>query len=62
MTEVTQSGYVRQANGTYIRQSLPPLEFEYSKAVISSAIETVDPESAGPVGSNGHAYRHDPRS
>src|SRR5262249_44845936 len=28
MDSVSQSGYVRQVNGTYLKRSLPPLEFE----------------------------------
>lgn len=50
---VTQSGFVRDAGRpivlrhgvsylTYLRKSLPPLEFEYSKAIIREEIEEVD--------------------
>ena len=45
ITEVTQSGYVRQANGNYLKKSLPPLAFEYSQATISEEVRDVDPES-----------------
>src|SRR5213078_333741 len=31
ITAVVQSGFVRQNNGTYLKRSLPPVEFEYSK-------------------------------
>ncbi len=34
ITSVTQSGYKHQHDETYLRKSLPPLEFEYSKADI----------------------------
>src|SRR5215204_1599333 len=60
---VTQSGFVRddtravlERNGvkyvTYLRKSLPPLEFEYSKASIQEDICDLDPESVEnlPVG------------
>jgi RHS repeat-associated protein len=55
ITQVTQSGYVRQADGTYLKKSLPPLSFEYSEAVIQDEIETIDTESLQnlPVGANG---------
>ncbi len=32
LRSVTQSGYERQADGSYLKKSLPPLEFEYSTA------------------------------
>ena len=59
ITGVTQSGYVRQPNGNYLKKSLPPLSFEYSKAVIHDEIETVDPESLEnlPVGADGLQYQ-----
>ena len=58
ITEVTQSGYVQQADSSYLKKSLPPLSFEYSEAVINDVIETVDPESLKnlPVGANGLQY------
>ena len=59
ITQVTQSGYVRQPDGTYLRKSLPPLEFEYSRAVINDETETIDPESLQnlPVGVSGFYYQ-----
>lgn len=59
ITEATQSGYVRQADGSYLKKSLPPLSFEYSKAEISDDIETIDAESLKnlPVGANGLQYQ-----
>jgi RHS repeat-associated protein len=59
ITQVTQSGYVRQSNGTYLKESLPPLSFEYSKAVINDEIETLDAESLQnlPVGADGLHYQ-----
>jgi hypothetical protein len=59
ITEVTQSGYVRQQNGNYLKKSLPPLSFEYSEAVIQDEIQTIDTESLQnlPVGANGLQYQ-----
>jgi RHS repeat-associated protein len=67
---VTQSGYVRDPNAaaevrdgtryvTYLRKSLPPLEFEYSKARISEELRELDPESREhlPIGVDGSAYQ-----
>ena len=44
LTSVTQSGYVRQGNG-YLKRSLPPVEFEYTRPVVQSTVEEVDPVS-----------------
>jgi len=59
ITQVTQSGYVRQSNGTYLKKSLPPLAFEYSQATISEEIRDVDPESLQnlPAGADGAHYQ-----
>ncbi|HXF41693.1 MAG TPA: SpvB/TcaC N-terminal domain-containing protein, partial [Blastocatellia bacterium] len=67
---VTQSGYVRddsqpvlERNGvtyvTYLRKSLPPLEFEYSKAAIQDDIREIDAQSLEnlPAGLDGAAYQ-----
>jgi hypothetical protein len=67
--DVTQSGYVKddtQApvvhNGvqyaTYLKKSLPPLEFEYSKATIQDQVLELDASSLGnlPTGLNGRTY------
>ena len=37
LTTVGQSGYKRRANGTYLRQSLPSLEFVYSEGSVDPA-------------------------
>ena len=59
ISSVTQSGFVRQANGSYLKKSFPPLNFEYSKAEISNELETIDAESLKnlPVGANGLQYQ-----
>lgn len=67
---ITQSGYVRDEtqpmvvrNGvtyaTYLKKSLPPLEFEYSKAAIQDRIQEVDTASIEhlPVGLDGSTYQ-----
>jgi RHS repeat-associated protein len=66
---VTQSGYVRDdtratvvRNGipyaTYLRKSLPPLEFEYSKAAINDRVLELDADSREnlPAGLDGSRY------
>lgn len=63
MQSVTQSGYVRQAlvgqPDRYLKKSLPPLEFEYSKAVIQEDIRELDAASLEnlPIGLDGSAYQ-----
>jgi hypothetical protein len=67
---VTQSGYVQDdthavvvRNGiqyaTYLKKSLPPMEFEYSKAVIQDQVLELDTESLEnlPAGLNGSTYQ-----
>jgi hypothetical protein len=67
---IVQSGYVKddtQATvvhndiqyATYLTKSLPPLEFEYSKANIQDEVLDVDPESLEnlPVGLDGATYQ-----
>ena len=66
----TQSGYIRdqsqqelEENGTkyltYIKKSLPPLEFDYSQAIIQEEIKDVDPEALEnlPYGLDGIIYQ-----
>jgi len=66
ITSVIQSGYVRlddidplQTGDAYRMRSLPPVEFEYTKAEISSEIHDVDSASLEnlPVGLDGSAYQ-----
>jgi RHS repeat-associated protein len=70
ISTVIQSGFVRddsramlERNGvkyvTYVKKSLPPLEFEYSKATIQNEIRELDPESLEnlPVGLDGGTYQ-----
>ncbi len=66
---ITQSGFVRDnrplvvRNGveyaTYLKKSLPPLEFEYSKAQIQQDVRELDESSLEnlPVGLDGSSYQ-----
>jgi RHS repeat-associated protein len=58
LSAVVQSGYKRSGE-TYLKRSLPPLEFEYSRPVVRHSVEEVDPESLEnlPVGLDGVAYQ-----
>ncbi len=58
---ITQSGYVHHKTipFTYIKKSLPPLEFKYSKAAIHEEIKGLDPVSLEnlPEGVDGARYQ-----
>jgi RHS repeat-associated protein len=45
ITSVTQSSYKRNSDGTYRKKSLPPVEFEYSQAIIQEEVHAVDAAS-----------------
>ena len=61
----TQSGYVRRADGSYLRKSLPPLEFDYSRSPLHDFTtddyepQVVDRESLEnlPIGVDGARYQ-----
>jgi RHS repeat-associated protein len=59
ITSVTQSGYKRQDDGTYLKKSLPPLELEYSEATVQDKVQEVDEESIEnlPQGLDGAQYQ-----
>jgi RHS repeat-associated protein len=59
ITEITQSGYVRMTDGTYLKKSLPPLEFVYSQATIQEKIQEIDAASLEnlPIGLDGVSYQ-----
>ncbi len=59
IAKVIQSGYVRRNDGTYLKKSLPPLEFEYSQAVIQEKVEVIDTNSLEnlPCGLDGARYQ-----
>lgn len=55
---VSQSGYLRQGAG-YRKRSLPPVEFEYSKAEIDDVVREIDSTSLEnlPYGADGANYQ-----
>ena len=58
ISTVTQSGYVLQGN-TYLKKSLPPVEFEYSAATINETVRDIDADSLEnlPYGLDGSNYQ-----
>ena len=59
LSSVTQSGYKRRDDGSYLKKSMPPVEFEYSRPTIGNVIREVDPESLEnlPYGLDGTHYQ-----
>ncbi|MEO7369130.1 MAG: SpvB/TcaC N-terminal domain-containing protein [Gemmatimonadaceae bacterium] len=59
ITGAMQSGYIRNSDGTYFKKSLPPLDFEYSEAIIDETVRDVDSASLEnlPQGLDGSAYQ-----
>jgi RHS repeat-associated protein len=55
---VTQSGYVRRGD-RYLKKSLPPVEFTFSKPEVQDLVEEVDPDSLEnlPIGLDGTVYQ-----
>ena len=55
---VTETGYRRERDG-YEKRNLPPVEFEYTRAVVQSTVEEVDPVSLEnlPVGIDAAEYQ-----
>jgi hypothetical protein len=58
LESVVQSAF-RRNGAVYERRSFPPIEFEYTKAVVQDAVEDVDRQSVEnlPVGVDDGAYR-----
>lgn len=58
LQSVIQSGYKRQGD-QYLKKSLPPIEFEYTKPIVQDRIDEVDLESLEnlPTGLDGSAYQ-----
>ncbi|BFU91260.1 MAG: hypothetical protein NTAFB01_24470 [Nitrospira sp.] len=58
LLSVSQSGYKRQGNG-YLKQSLPPMEFQYTEPTIDGAIHDLDADSLEnlPAGLDGGPYQ-----
>jgi hypothetical protein len=59
ITNVTQSGYRRGPNGSYLKRSLPSLDFDYSEAIVQQEVNEVDPESLAnlPASVDGSRYQ-----
>jgi RHS repeat-associated protein len=59
LLSATQSGFVRNTTGGYDSNSLPPLEFTYTQAVIDQTVRDIDPGSLRnlPYGLDGSKYR-----
>ncbi len=59
LQSATQTGYIRNTDGSYLSSALPPLEFTYTEAVIDETVQEVDPESLEnlPYGFDGTSYR-----
>src|SRR5262249_432363 len=59
ITSVTQSGYVRQPDGMYLKKSLPTLEFQYTEARVDETVQEIDPNSIEnlPYGLDGSRYQ-----
>lgn len=58
LISASHSGYVRQGAG-YLKRSLPPVEFEYTRPVVQTEVEEVDAESLEnlPAGLGGAGYQ-----
>jgi RHS repeat-associated protein len=56
---VTRSGYTRNGAAGYVTDSMPPLEFQYTQAIVDETVRQVDPESLMnlPYGLDGRDYR-----
>lgn len=59
LLSVTQSGYRRSGADSYLSDSLPPLEFQYTYATVDETVREADPESLInlPYGVDGSHYR-----
>ncbi|HVZ38022.1 MAG TPA: SpvB/TcaC N-terminal domain-containing protein [Candidatus Kapabacteria bacterium] len=59
LSSVVHTGYRRDGMGGYIRRTMPPTEFEYSKPVIQPDVLTLDPEGFEnlPEGMDGSRYQ-----
>ena len=44
LASATRRGYVREADGSYRAQAMPPLQFEYSAAEIQPSLRVVEPD------------------
>lgn len=59
VSSVTATGYVQQANGAYLKKTLPALNFQYTEVQIDETVRDIDPQSVRnlPNGVDGARYR-----
>ena len=59
ISSVTQSGYVRQIDGSYLKKSLPKLQFKYTEVHVDETVHEIDPDSIEnlPYGADGSHYQ-----
>jgi RHS repeat-associated protein len=59
VASVTQSGYVRQPDGSYFKKSLPKLQFKYTEVQVDETVHEIDPDSIEnlPYGADGSHYQ-----
>jgi RHS repeat-associated protein len=57
LTQVATSGYVRRADGSYLKKSLPPTDFEYSAATVDGEVRDVDAASLENLPGGAAAYQ-----
>ncbi len=59
IASVTQSGYVRQPNGSYLKKSLPQLAFDYTEVRVDETVHDIDAQSIEnlPYGVDGTRYQ-----
>lgn len=59
LNSVTQSGYVRAQDGSYLRGSLPTLEYDYTHALVDETVQSIDDADLAnlPAGVDGTRYR-----
>jgi len=58
IASATQNSY-RRSSSVYLKKSLPPVEFEYSDAIINEDVENINPEALEnlPIGIDGITYQ-----
>jgi RHS repeat-associated protein len=44
LSSITESGYIRNPDGSYQKQSFPPLEFAYTQSKVDESVHEIDPE------------------
>jgi len=59
ITSISQSSYLRGPGGSYLKESLPPLEFVYTEATVDETVRSIDPDSIEnlPAGLDGARYQ-----